>query len=463
MANSRIGIPGTNQFLDSTNLTSTVGAVEREGVFVGDPSTFAARAAVKNQTLLTSEYGLVTRPIFNPAMFDAFGRLRTSDPVTIFDSSQEYSYHPLLFEHYVSGTGTTTHSTTRNSTTISTGGTSVGARAFRGSKVYWRYQPGKSQLVKITSVPLSGGSLTDVAMVIRSNVSGSVMENRVQQASWNIDPMEGAGQSGITLDPTKNQIFVIDLQWLAVGRVRTGFQIGGALWYVHEFTHANTATGAYMRTANLPVRWEVVNTADGPRVRIGYFDDDNGVFFEVQATGTISCETICVEIESEGGQQDATGYTFRAGTAGTQVACANSATLTPVFSIRLRDTFNSLTYRGHVKPSNLEALVSTNACYYEVVLNATLTGATFANNAESTYSGVEYDTAATAYSGGTVIESGYFGAGAGSARLGGSTGLSSKLLLARTYANVRDTLTFVARGVSGTSNVALTLDFTEVY
>lgn len=463
MSDSRIGIPGTNQFLDSTALVSTVGSVEREGVFVGDPSTFAARAAVKNQTLLGSEYGLTTRPIFNPAMFDAFGRLRISEPVTIFDSSQEYSYHALLFEHVLSGTGTATHSTTRNSTTISTGGTALGARAFRGSKVYWRYQPGKSQLVKITSVPLSVGSLTDVAMVIRSDVSGSVVENRVQQSSWNIDTLKGTGQSGVTLDSTKNQIFVIDLQWLAVGRVRTGFQIGGALRYVHEFNHANSSVGAYMRTANLPVRWEVVNTADGPRVRIGYFDDNNGVFFEVQATGTVSCETICVEVESEGGVQDVTGYAFRAGTAGTQVACANSATLTPVFSMRLRDTFNGLTYRGHVKPLSLESLVSTNACYYEVILNATLTGATFANNAEATYSGVEFDTAASAYTGGTVIESGYFGAGAGASRLGSGTGLNTKLLLARTYANVRDTLTFAARGIAGTSNVGMTLDFNEIY
>lgn len=399
------------------------------------------------------------------ASLDATGNLKVATPTTVFSSAQEYSFHPLLFEHVTAGTGSATHSTLRNSTTLRTGGAADGARAFRQSKVYWRYQEGKGQIAKITSVPLSAGvhaggskahacygddrngvmlrtSAAGPSMVIRSDTSGSVVENEVVQAAWNLDTLDGAGPSGITLDVTKSQYFIIDLAWLSVGRVRVGFQIDRANIFVHEFLHTNRTVGAYMRTANLPVRWEVVNDGAG---------------------ADISMEAICVAIESAGGVQDVGGYTWPVGTKGVQVACPATEALTPIFTIRLRDTFNGLTYRGHVRPFNLGSLVSGNGAYWELLWNATLTGATFEKLANSEYSGVEYDTAATAVTGGFPVEADYFGAGAGSNRLSNTGGLSTKLLLARTLGNVRDTMTLAARGVGGVANVAASIDFTEVY
>jgi hypothetical protein len=46
--------------------------------------------------------------------------------------------------------------------------------------------------------------------------------------------MDGTGRSGITLDVTKTQIFIVDLEWLGVGRVRLGFVIDGKIYYCHE-------------------------------------------------------------------------------------------------------------------------------------------------------------------------------------------------------------------------------------
>lgn len=402
---------------------------------------------------------------YGGANTDAFGRLRVSGPVTVFDSSQEYSNHALLFDHPVSGTGSVTHQSQRNSSLLSTGGAADGARAMRQSRVYWRYQPGKSQLIKITGVlgaggTHAGGSRTSCgfyddengvfasmtangpAITLRSNVSGSVVDTTVLQNSWNLDLMDGGGTSAVRLDLTKNQILVIDLQWLSAGAVRVGWHINGKLYYCHQFNHSNIVSGAYMRTANLPARWEAINVGAGADVDL---------------------EAICVAVESEGGQQESSGYTFTAGTKGLTVACPNTEGLTPIVTLRLASTFGGQTYRGIVNTFGIDALVATNSAYWELIWNAELTGATFALSADATYSGVEYDLAATAVTGGVTIDAGYFAAGSGNAKVAYGSGSGAKLLMGKSYAGASDTVTLAARGIGGTSSVSASIDFSEIY
>lgn len=396
---------------------------------------------------------------------DAFGRLRVSVGETLFDSQQEYGPSSLYAENFTAGTATATHSITTGSTVLSTAATTSANRAMRQSKVYWRYQPGKSQLVKMTGVLAKSGTPTGAAVARigyfddrngiffgydvtgffvcrRTDTSGSVVDNKVYQSNWNLDKVDGTGPSGIIADFTKAEIFLIDLQWLGVGRVRLAIQSGGATIYVHEFLNANVISGLYMRTANLPVRAEVFN--------------DGG-------TGSnISLETFCTSIESEGGLENEGGYTFAATTDGTAISLPNSATLTPILSIRLRDTFNGLTYRGHCHPLNIILSVASQPIYWQLVWNATLTGANFVD-VDTTYSGVQQDVSATAYTGGTVLQVGYEASGAGVNRQVNSSDLLNRLILARTYANARDTLTLVARGLGGAATAYAAINFEEQY
>lgn len=402
---------------------------------------------------------------------DAFGAQRVSGPTTLFASSQEYTSHPLLWEHVTAGTGTAAHSVVRNSTTLSTAGAANGARALRQTKVYHRYQIGKSHRVKMSCVPVSAGTIsggtevrwgyyddnngvfagqdaTGVFVALRSDVSGSVVTTKVYSTDWT-----GPDAANIALDFTKDQLFTPDLQWLSVGRVRCCFEVSGRLYSVHEFNAANLSVGAYMRTANLPLRYEVTNTAAGSNV---------------------SMETICASVESEGGVNDEGGYTFSAGLAGSSVSCADSATLTPLFSIRLRDTFGGITYRGHTHPKDLSFLVTSQPIYWRMILNPAtltsgggavneLTAGTWAN-VDATYSGVEQNTAATAFTGGTVIQAGRAAAGAGlSAAILSSAEAQTALILARTYANTRDVLLIAARGVGGVASVSAGMNFEEQY
>jgi hypothetical protein len=235
---------------------------------------------------------------------DAFGRARVSNNHILMASAQLDHAQPALWDTKVETGGTIgAHSSDRASTTISID-TTANARAVRQTRPSYAYKPGQSQLIAITFVGRVGDSLR---MVRRSSASGSPVDVAVDQAAWNIDPMDGAGPSGIDLDPSKAQILLIDLQWLGVGRVRTAFDIGGVIVPVHAFNHANIIDSVYMSEARLPIRYEVVNDGSANTyLRAGYFDDANGIYFEIQLDGLVAVdlETICASVAREGGGED---------------------------------------------------------------------------------------------------------------------------------------------------------------
>lgn len=235
---------------------------------------------------------------------DAFGRWRVSNPETLFDSKQIFDNQPLYWDDQeVSGSGTSSnHSVNRASTTLAVSATTAGKRV-RQTFMRFNYQPGKSQLVLMTGVLGSQG--TDIAarmglfddnngiflvntagttgVAIRSKVTGSVVDNLVAQSNWNLDTMDGTGPSGITLDWDNAQIFLVDFEWLGVGRVRVGFVVDGNIYYCHQFNHANNISSVYMSTPNLPLRYEIEAGGTNPN--------------------TGSLEHICSSVISEGGLQ----------------------------------------------------------------------------------------------------------------------------------------------------------------
>lgn len=89
-------------------------------------------------------------------------------------------------------------------------------------------------------------------------VLSKTIDTRVPQSKWSIDPCDGTGPSAFSLDINKMQMVYIDYSWYGAGKVRFGAKgANGEVMYVHEFIHNNTQTEAYMRTGNLPARYEV--------------------------------------------------------------------------------------------------------------------------------------------------------------------------------------------------------------
>ena len=362
------------------------------------------------------------------AATDAFGRLRVSNPYTLFDGGLRYFDNTYKWDQV--DTGSAVSSFLPNESSILMNATGAGS-AIRQTKQVFSYQPGKSLLVLLTFVmnaPTAGitqragyfgaenGVYFEVAgttknLVIRKSTSGSVDDTteKFPQNLWNGDKLDGTGASGITLDVTKAQIFWTDIEWLGVGTVRCGFVVNGQFIVCHSFHHANILNKVYMTSATLPLRYELIST--GPAA---------------------SMRAICSTVMSEGGHSNRS-FTRAIGTALTGKNLSDTV-YRPLVCLRMKSTaLDSI-----VIPTAFDVYGLQQAAFaYCVILNPTLTGANWTS--ADTDSTVEYDLSATALSGGKVVTQGIFvGSNKGGSAMVTSNEIDFSQQLGRTIAGVSD-------------------------
>lgn len=323
---------------------------------------------------------------------DAFGRMRISTPLTLFDSYNRYDQNDKFSTEAVSG-GSTSYNADQSTVNMTVDGSS-GSKVTRESTRVFAYQPGKSLLIYNTFVmePQSTGlrqrvgyfndengiflELDDsgVKLTKRTNISGSPVEISVDQSAWSNDTLLGTGPSGVTLDITKAQIFWMDIEWLGVGSVRCGFVIDGKVLHCHTFNHANLIDSTYITTAILPIRYEIENTSAGSAATL---------------------KQICSSVISEG------GYEFRGsgGYASTGLTKKPvGSTLVPIISIRL----NSSKLDAVAVLQGISATGDASGLYeLQLIRGATLTNSSFSPSTLG--SCVDVDTSATAISGGNIL------------------------------------------------------------
>lgn len=399
---------------------------------------------------------------------DAFGRLRVSNPHTIFDAKTIIDAQPLLFDNEVSGTGAFTYVGNRSATELTSGtGGGVGNSAIHQTRRYFNYQPGKSQLVFVTfnmygaeagcrkrvgyfdqndGVFLQVEGDGTVSIVQRSSVGGSVNEAVATQANWNRDKMNGTGiaggnPSGVTLDLTKVQIMVVDFEWLGVGVMRVGFDIDGQTIYVHQFLRANVGATVYMKTPNLPVRWEIQNTGTP------------GVAPKLDA--------ICCSVQSEGGANPIA--TKRATDTGI-VPVTIGTTLYPLMSIRLK----AASQRATVFP-DVFSLMATGVGDYRYAVMLFPSGAGLGPATVWTplpNSAIEYNLDRTIISdpsGAVILSSGYASATNQSTANGSAIGdLASVLALGTDIDGTTDEIVLAVQTLSGTNTFVGGLGWIEL-
>ena len=335
---------------------------------------------------------------------DSFGRLRTSTPLTLFDSSHRYSDNGL----WATSTGV-------NSSGVFNSGqglvdlmipTTNGAFVKRETIRNFAYQPGKSLLTMNTFVmapaqtnlrqrvgyfgtsngiyfQLDGANGNVLSFVKRTSVNGTVGEEfTINQSSWNGDKLDGTGPSKITLDITKAQILWMDIEWLGVGSVRIGFVINGKFIICHTFHHANIIGTTYTTTACLPLRYEIENTGT--------------------TTGASTLKQICSTVISEG------GYEMRGSqqAIGTNILAKKDLTTAgvyyPLVSLRLKsDRLESVSVLSAVS-----ILPVDNGNYsWRLLGNSTTTAGTWVSAGAN--SSVEYNISGTATSGGRILAQGF--------------------------------------------------------
>jgi hypothetical protein len=383
------------------------------------------------------------------ANVDAFGRIRSSAPYTLFDSQNRYAIDNQFDTSTATG-GSTTYLPNESSVRMDVT-TSSGSEVVRQTYRCMPYQPGKGLLCLATFVmnsPKTGlrqrvgyfgtqngvfiqQADSTVSFVLRSYISGSVSDARaINQADWNGDKLDGTGVSGYTLDLTKAQILWMDFEWLGVGSVRCGFIIDGQYIVCHTFENANDITSVYMTTAILPVRYEITNTA--------------------ATASASSLKQICSSVVSEGGyEQTSIEHVARRTTTRTSI----STTFLPLVSIRLATT----ALNAVVLPVKFNVMPTSTGDDFEVILakNSTgLTGASWA--AVASDANVEQDTSATAMTVGTIVDIQYVKASnQSSGTINQPAAYNWDLQLGSSLTGTSDIYTLGIRVLSGSSGAAI--------
>jgi len=332
---------------------------------------------------------------------DAFGRLRISEPFTLFDSSFRFGDNSYNWSTYqTSGDAVVSHLPNESSMSLYLG-TTADEEIIRETKTVFQYQPGKSLLILSTFVMSAAKanlrqrvgyfganngfyfeqSGTGYNIVRRSYANGSIDNTAIAQADWNVDTLDGNGPSKIIADFSKSQIFWMDVEWLGVGSVRTGFVINGQFVICHIFHHANIQSKVYMTTATLPIRYEIKNT--------GTTDSAS------------TMRQICSSIMSEGGYTPS-NITRAVSSAITGKNISDTA-YTPLVTIRLRSGRED----AIAIPSSVDVYGLQQAAFkWRLIQGGLLNNNTWAT--VDSESSVEYNLAATTVTGGTILLEGIF-------------------------------------------------------
>jgi len=386
---------------------------------------------------------------------DAFERLRTSQPFEIFSASCESGPQPLQYQDILSGGSTSNYNANTSSVDLA-----VFANldtVIRTTRTI-RYRPGKSQLVFITGnfnggvastnkkIGYFGGENgiyfeldgTSLYATLRSKTSGAVVNTRYAQAAWNIDPLDGTGPSGVTLDTTKQQVFVIDFGWLGSAVIRWGFMLEGRIWYVHQENPSNSLSGPFMAKASLRVCWEMSSTG-----------------------GSANLTATCASVQSEGGF-NSLGVKRSISNGNTSTALnfgSGDINLVPLLTVRLKSTYPL----GLISPTDFTVFASGNADFeIRILRNCNLSGTTFASASETT----EYDSSATnTITSGEILHCGYGTGGGGPIKSAASSSiLQSDIPISTDFNGVRDTITVAVRPLSGNStDYYASIDWREFY
>jgi hypothetical protein len=103
----------------------------------------------------------------------------------------------------------------------------------------------------LTISPAYRGATSDFVIISKTQ------DFKVKQSDWNLDKCDGTGPSSYTIDLAKMQMFYIDYSWYGAGAIRYGFRgPDGDVFYCHKTPNNNVNQESFMRSGNLPGRYE---------------------------------------------------------------------------------------------------------------------------------------------------------------------------------------------------------------
>lgn len=343
---------------------------------------------------------------------DAFGKLRVSKGTILGEYVFANGVMPEAFSNTLVGGGAITWDQNKRAAVISTT-TANGDIATHTSNTYHHYTPGSSHLFMATAAigdngkvgltrawgsfdanngvafiqkedPAALGTIK-LGVLIRSDVSGSVVDTIIWQEDWNKDRLDGTGPSQMDIDVTKDNLYWIDQSWLGAGGVRFGVYYQNQRVVCHQFQHSNTASASYSGSASLPVCFFQQNTAS------------TGSSSEMR----IFCSAVWTESDIDYLKMGRVGLHILTEELTSNDTYVYAGTMAPKPLFDNGKVNHSLYFPTELEVMAFDTTTGEDALVeVEIVAEPVLSGLTWQDTGSPT---VEYDTAGTYYGGGRAI------------------------------------------------------------
>lgn len=319
----------------------------------------------------------------NASPLTAFGESDTSESTPKIQLQFPYNINTDIVNTDVTNSGTVTQS---DSMAVVSSGTTTGSTALLESVDVLKYNAGQGGKVRFTALFETGGvagttqiaGYGDTTDGFSFGFDGATFgifryqngnKNFTAQTAWNVDPFDGTGPSGQTLDTTKGNIFQIKFQYLGFGDIfyYVEDKATGEFQLVHIDKYAGSQTVPSIYNPSLPV----------------------SVFVDNGATTTdlvVKSASMFAAIE---GKDEEIGpiNTTRNSTA--------SSTNTNMITIRNKSTFASKTNRVRIKIILFTAATDgTQPVTFDIYRNQTITAPTY-NDISTNTSVVDVDKVGT--------------------------------------------------------------------
>lgn len=322
---------------------------------------------------------------------DAFGNLTATTITPIVQLQFPYTINTDLVATTLVGSGTVTHSAPF---AICSTTAAINSSATLTSKANLHYQVGQGGLCLFTAIFTTGVANSTQEVGLGDSVDGfffgyngetfginrrsNTSNNYIAQSSWNKDRMDGTGNSKLTLDPTKGNVYKIQYQWLGFGAINFFIesQETGSFVLVHQIKYANQNTTTTVLNPSLPISVFSSNTSNDTNIVVKVPSIAAYVEGLIQDTGIIN-----------------------------SINNAKSVTTQlNILTIKVNPTFNGIANKKLVKPRILSIANTSNAdATFKLILNTTLGGAPSYTDISATTSVVSFDTAGTTITGGRVL------------------------------------------------------------
>ena len=343
---------------------------------------------------------------------------RAEIPITAFGDNRTAELTPVIqqsFEFTVDNTALNTNTETAGGTvTQATGMAVVGTSTTTGSvgmlqsKRHAKYRTGLGGLMRFTTLFTTSVASSEQYAGLADEVgSSAAFENgymvgydgtafgfhrfqndsktSVAQTAWD-DPLDGTGESGMTLDATKLNVWEIRFQYLGAGKIDLCVESTstGLFVVVHTIHYANLFTTPSTYNPNFHATFFVDNKATTTDLVLNtasyaYFIEGKTKYYELQ------------QPQFATGEQQKTTVT-------TEVA---------IVTIRNKATYASKTnfidVLAELVTGSIEASNANNLGKVRMVRNATLGGSPSYTDIDATDSVVDMDTAGTTVTGGIEL------------------------------------------------------------